>query len=165
MPCNSKANKRVVYNWVTEIMIYDWVHKGYTKLGMVSVFGKWIKSLNNKQTKLNFLNWLHQQQKCRLLAQTATWRPKRTVLTPNVYAILKASTDINFLGPSLGGCSECLIYVWRFLNKRDNSAGDWLDPVIQYLLGLYTMFSKPGRFVQQYMVRNHQDGYPYLNLS
>ena len=48
-----KAKKRVAYPLVPEIMIDDWVNKGHTNLHMFSVVGEQIRSLSNKQSKLN----------------------------------------------------------------------------------------------------------------
>ena len=82
----------------------DWVRKGQTKLNMFSVLDEQIKSLSSKQSKLNFWNRLNPKFAflCRLLTQTATWRPNHPILTSSVTAILKAMTDTVFLGPSLG---------------------------------------------------------------
>ena len=40
-----EAEKMVEYIWVPEIITYDWVRKGQTKLNMYLVFGEQIKSL------------------------------------------------------------------------------------------------------------------------
>ena len=56
------SKKRVKFIWVPEIMINDLVHKGHTKLNMLSVFGEQIKSLCSQQSKLNFWNRLHPTQ-------------------------------------------------------------------------------------------------------
>ena len=89
---------------VPEIIPDDRVRKGQTKLNVFSVLDEQIKSLSSKQSKLNFWNRLNPKFAflCRLLTQTATWRPNHQILTLSVTAILKAMTDTVFLGPTLG---------------------------------------------------------------
>ena len=127
-----KANKRVKYIWVPEIMID--VHKGLTKLNMFSVFGESLKSLCSKQSKLNFWNQLHQKITflCRFLTQTATWQPNHTILTKSVSG--KDMTNTFFLAQSLGE-SEYFFYLqWEFFQQERVLFG-WLagPPLKDYL--------------------------------
>ena len=107
----------------------DRVRKGQTKLNMFSVLDEQIKSLSSKQSKLNFWNRLNPKFAflCRLLTQTATWRPNHPILTSSVTAILKAMTDTVFLGPTLGVVRFFLFRLGGFFNKREYSEADCPD--------------------------------------
>ena len=101
-------------------MIDDWTHKEHTVLNMFSVSGEQIRSLSSKQSKLNFWNRLHQKIAFlrRLLTQTATWRPNHIIFSSSVKAILKAMTDTDFLGPSLGVVRIFLFTVGGFFQQE-----------------------------------------------
>ena len=93
-----EAKKRVEFIWVPEIMPDDRARKGQTKLNMFSILDEQIKSISNKQAKLNFCNRPNWKFAClcRSLTQTATWRPNQPILTSSITAILKAMTDTFF---------------------------------------------------------------------
>ena len=55
MLCDSEL-KRVKYIWVPKIMIDHWVHRGYTKLNMVKVFGK-ESSAEAVNSQVELLKW------------------------------------------------------------------------------------------------------------
>ena len=114
-----EGKKRVNYIWVLEIMIYDIVHKGYTKHNIFSVFGEPLRNLCSKESNFNFWNRLHQKIAflCRFLTRTVTLQPNHTMLTLRFNAIRKAMTNLGILAPSLGG-SEFLIYIVRFFQQE-----------------------------------------------
>ena len=86
-----RAKKRFKYNWVAEIMIDDWVQKGYTKLNMVSAFGKWIRSLN-------------------ITCQSWTFEIERYPKAIDSAGEIKIGKDVNFFSNFFVTCNKEFFY-------------------------------------------------------
>ena len=69
---------------------------------------------------------------CCLLTETTTWRPKHSMLTIIVNAILKAIYYTVFLGLHFG-VVRIRFLGWAFFSIREYSNTDWLDPLITYI--------------------------------
>ena len=102
------------YIWYHQFLKSDQVHKGHTKLKMLTVFGEQILGWSSKQTKLNFSNRLHPKNAylCRFLTKTVTWWQNRKILTLCVIEILNAMNDTVFFGCQLRGGSEFFYLQW-----------------------------------------------------
>ena len=110
-------------------MLDDWVNKWHTNLNMFLVVCEKIRSLSSKQSMMNFWNKLNTKIAflCRFWTQTVTWKPNHKSLTSSFKAILKATIDTIFLGPSLGGAEFFFfILLGGFYNQREYSGANWL---------------------------------------
>ena len=112
-----------------------------------SVFGEHIKNLSSKQSKLNFWNRLHHKIAFlwRFWTQTVTSWQRVTILTSSVKEILKAMTNTDFLGPSLG--------LVQFLFKAEglsNKRADWLDNLLLHNVFVLSVVSILWELFHQY---------------
>ena len=75
------------------------VHKGYTNMNMVSVFGKWNKSLSKKQPKLTFQNQIRPKYcySMPFVDKKATGQKNHAIVISSIKAILKTMNDTLFL--------------------------------------------------------------------
>ena len=130
-------------------MIDGKVHVGHTNFNIVSVFGEQIKNLSSKQSRLNFLNQVHQKIRftCRLLTQTGTWQKNHSVLTSSVKEILKGMINTVFGTKFRGGLNFFFIKVGGFYQQEWELA----KPSFKYFHFLH--FSQRQQYVSIHQIK------------